>query len=568
MFCLLRAVLLALAWVDLNQAETIHGSVAFTRHGDRTPLVLEEPSARTSLTPLGARQLSSAGSFFRNRYLMPEGSSNASSANGFEIRGLSKNVIDNSQLYAIAAGEAYVSNSAHAFFQGLYPPTTSDTGGNNSVSLLANGSNVEAPLGGYQYPQIFTVSARDPSSIWIAGDANCPQYSISRARYYDTDAFVETHRATRPLYTGLDRGILDGVVPNVAVGYYNAYNIYDYVNYGYVHNITIRNNISETDFQQLRILADRHEYAINGNLTASGFQRGDMIRAIAGRTLATHVVALLTDNVQSRGTSEKLNLMFGSHEPFLAFFALTQLPQLNPNFYGLPDYGSSMVFELYSSGNTTSYPDSADLMVRFLFRNGTAANEDLQSYPLFGRGPSQVDMPWSDFLSSMGDLTVGQVGDWCNICGSPNTFCALYGRSGFRGNNGNGRSNDVVRGMRAPVAGIIGAATALGVVFLALAATMLFGGLRFRRSPHGHRSSLGGFKGSEKLASDADLTKHNAVAAEASKGHERVGSWELKDQRKDSVRGDGSAHPGQRIDDDDNISISGHTEPVKVHERV
>ena len=80
------------------------------------------------------------------------------------INGLSVNAIDNSQLYALSTDEEYESASALAFFQGLYPPggfpVIDDQG------TLANGSLEGFPLGGYQYPNIRTVSSLDFNYVW------------------------------------------------------------------------------------------------------------------------------------------------------------------------------------------------------------------------------------------------------------------------------------------------------------------------------------------------------------------------------------------------------------------
>ena len=93
------------------------------------------------------------------------------------------------------------------------------------------------------------------------------------------------------------------------------------------------------------------------------------------------------------------------------------------------------------------------------------------------------------------------------------------------------------RGLFGAAAGIAFAATS---VFLAgaLLAIMFFFGVRFHRvtpAKTSKKEGLGGFKGSQKLASDRDLTlpKGGAVVNGASidrpgMGHERTGSWELK----------------------------------------
>lgn len=92
--------------------------------------------------------------------------------------------------------------------------------------------------------------------------------------------------------------------------------------------------------------------------------------------MAAQAIQLLINNIETKGTASKLSIPFDSFEPMVAFAALAQLPQANTNFYGLPEYGSSMIFELFSSGSNSNltYPNINDLLVRFLFRNGTESN--------------------------------------------------------------------------------------------------------------------------------------------------------------------------------------------------
>jgi hypothetical protein len=153
-------------------------------------------------------------------------------------------------------------------------------------------------------------------------------------------------------------------------------------------------------YDDLRFFADQQQFAIHGNLSGN-----NQIQAMAGKTLAAKVLGQFQELVSSIGQTPRLSLLIGEHEPFMSLFALTELQFLNSHFFGLPAYGSSMVFELFSvSSNNSIFPtDEAELWVRFLFHNGTSfpANDSLQSFPLFGRGPSQTDMPWLDFQDMM-----------------------------------------------------------------------------------------------------------------------------------------------------------------------
>ncbi|KAI9821975.1 MAG: hypothetical protein M1827_002557 [Pycnora praestabilis] len=554
--------------------ETIYGAVIFTRYGERSPLILSEPNV---LTPVGAQQLYSAGTFFRNRYLTPPANANDGSVmTNSSVLGISTHNIDNSQIYAMSLVDEYITGSAQAFMQGLYPPVDMILTSDNH---LANGSIIDYPLSGYQYPQIQTVGDLDPNIVFIAGEVNCPQYTQSGDEYPNTPEFSAIQASSKALYSSLEPKILNGIIPDTAVGYDNAYDIFDYVNYQSSYNKTISESISSSDLATLRILADQHEWAINANLSASGNTPGDSIRAITGQTFAGSVLEILLNNIENNGDVDKLSLVFGSYEPFLAFFSLAQLPQVDSDFYGLPDYGSAMVFELFSTGingTSTTYPDSQDLKVRFLFRNGTDQNTELVSYPLFGRGRSETDMSLTDFINGMETIMLPDVGDWCNTCDSLSSFCAAYSNSTCSSDSSPNSGSK----MSPAVAGVVGAVATLGVIGLLVAAAMLLGGIRFHRSAAKRRSALGGFKGAEKLASDTDLARGSGTAV-ADKGSERVGSWELRDNGK--VSEERTEHMPERMPEhmsrpvssavsslkgDDEIGVDPWGEPVKIDDHV
>lgn len=550
--------------------ERVWSSVIFTRYGERTPLISPE---QTVLTPLGAQQLYSAGSAFRRRYIAPP--SDGFGANS-GIEGISKYAIDNTQVYVMSTIEEFVVASAQAFMQGLYPPLSASSNNTvlNSMSVLANGSNIDFPLGGYQYPQIYTASGLDPNLIWLGGNLNCPAYTDSHAQYVNSQEFNQTSSTNAGFYKRFEPLILPDELPYSNVGYQNAYNIFDYLNYGYSHNRTIRDSLSPSDLAKARVLADQKVYALNGNLTANGHRTGDRIRTIAGQTLAADIVGSLFKNIETGGTEGKIKMLFGSFEPFVAFAALARLPLINRNFYGLPDFGSSMVFEMFSidSNNTGTYPVTIDkLNVRFLFRNGTNSTSDLISYPLFGRGPSQTDMTLQDFLDGMEGIMLPSVGDWCDVCGSVSVFCSAYVNS--RGSGSSSRAHPS-NGLKPAVAGVIGAIVALVFAGLLLAVAMLLGGIRIHRLKTKRRSALGGFKGGEKLASDQDLAtgKNRFGATVSESGHNRVASWELNESH---MVGEADAGVSKRpaslrrsTSEDDIVRVNPFSEPVKANERV
>jgi hypothetical protein len=271
----------------------------------------------------------------------------------------------------------------------------------------------------------------------------------------------------------------------------------------------------------------------------------------------------------------------GDYQPLVSFFALMGLPVLDSNFYGLPEYGSAAVLELFSKTDASdglTYPSGDDLWIRFYFKNGTDPSEPYQAYPLFGLGPDQFELPWGTFLQSMERVMIGDIGVWCDQCGpqpldASRVFCSYWNTSNsLEGTfTGSGSSHNK---LNPAVSGVIGAVVALVVAGIVFGAIMLIGGLRFHRV-HSRKSDLGGFKGSQKLASDKDLTlpKGGAVVGATVEtpgspvpgGHERVGSWELKQNDLPNIA---ATHPARRPSfEEDEVDIA-NRKPVKPDERV
>ncbi len=144
--------------VTSQQLQTTWGATVFTLYGDRTPILT---NANPELTPLGASQLLNAGAMLRTRYLQGPGNNVTAS---WPIFGLSANTIDNSQIDLLSTDDAWVAAAAQAFLQGLYPPLGVDEV--NSASMMADGSLMQYPLNGYQYPDLGVISALDFNYIW------------------------------------------------------------------------------------------------------------------------------------------------------------------------------------------------------------------------------------------------------------------------------------------------------------------------------------------------------------------------------------------------------------------
>ncbi|KAL2409721.1 hypothetical protein ABEF92_006258 [Exophiala dermatitidis] len=544
----------------------------YTLHGDRTPLVL--PTS-PSLTPLGAEQLFAAGDSFRERYVAP------SESNSFTIRGISAYQLEDDQLTVLSTTDQFVAASAQAFLQGLYPPLQTDS---NSANTAQNDTTMVAPLRGYQYADIMTVSSNDFNSIWLRGSKSCPAYLASSSDYYETEAFETLQNSTEDFYRSIQPDFLDGILSDASVGYFNAYQIYDYLNYVSIHNTSASGLLAPEVLAKAKILADDLVFALNTDISPSGSSFDDYIRTIAGRTLAARITQAFSATINTQGASDKMTLVFGSYEPVVALAALAGLvvPQ-HSAFYNVPAPGASYVFELISmQGNDTdAYPEVSDLFVRFLYKNGTGSDSSLVPYPLFGLSPSQTLISFADFVAGLDRFSVSNVQDWCTACNSFSVFCPAFATT-----NGSldytGSGSPYGKRLSPVIGGVIGAVVTLAATALIYGAAMLFGGVRMHRVRDKRRSALGGFKGAEKLASDPDLSvaKGSAGAVVIASqgpagtgGHERTGSWEMKDQGKAveaqrQALGAGAPSPRSPSYEDDDMPIEPHAFPVQPRSHV
>lgn len=336
---------------------------------------------------------------------------------------------------------------------------------------------------------------------------------------------------TLGFYQGLWQKIFTAFDYNKA-NFDNAYELYEYAQYLWTHDENVRDHITATDLTLLRNYAalQQKDYA---NMTASG----DNIGAIAGRTLAAKVVSQLQESFNNEGSIDKLSVVFGSYEAFMSYFALADLVNVPGTavFDDLPNPGAAMMWELFSvTSDTSTYPAEDDMWVRFLYRNGTDAEAAFTEYPIFGNSYSQSSMRFTDFKAQMAGISIDSVSGWCQTCDSVNIFC-----EGLAANTGGSSSNYGAAGssqITPAIGGVIGAAVTVAVIGLALLAAMILGGIRIvRHDPVRRNSSLGGFKGAEKMASDTDL-----AVAKGGGRHERTGSWELRDGSK-AADGDNGA---------------------------
>jgi hypothetical protein len=328
------------------------------------------------------------------------------------------------------------------------------------------------------------VATNSPDTIWIKGSDGCPAITEASNSFQDSAEFSSRVASTRDFYRGFFP-VLESVYDYKSadnMSYAKAFDIFDLINVARIHNATsLARNVTDEELFQLRTLADSSEFGLNYNLTQPA-------RSIHAETFSGAILSQLNQTITSKGKL-KFSLLGGSYNTFLAFSGLANLTAVDTNFFGLPDYASTMAFELFSPDTVTSFPENPDsaLRVRFLFRNGTAGT--LSSFPLFGSGAESLS--WPDFVAQMQPRAITTVAKWCSACNSTADFCAVYedqvdASASSSSSSGGAMSNTV--------AGVVGAMVTLGVV--AVLGVVAFVLLRKRRVAPLGVTAAGGEKGS------------------------------------------------------------------------
>jgi len=168
----LLSALVAGSAAQSSTGQTVWASFAYIMHGERTPLMGSVRDIRM-LTPAGAQQMYAQGNAFRSRYVRApstELEKNETTITTREhIRNLYMTVDDYTQIDIITTDDPWVSTSAIAFMQALYPPTADETkhpkGGSDMAKDAATGKFTQYPLGGYEYPFIKTYGTLEEGSV-------------------------------------------------------------------------------------------------------------------------------------------------------------------------------------------------------------------------------------------------------------------------------------------------------------------------------------------------------------------------------------------------------------------
>ncbi|KAK3293326.1 histidine phosphatase superfamily [Chaetomium fimeti] len=295
----------------------------------------------------------------------------------------------NEHLHVESSTDRCSSASALAFMQGLYPPfphvsCDSDVPGHNWMS---NGSVLNYPMGGYQYPNIRTVAPdRDPDSIWTHGHDLCRKHEQSMLMFSDNSLAGSLHHGSRLFYGSLWDKVFCEAFPRSQANFYNAHELYDYAMYRWNHENS-RSAITSNDLKTLRHLAWQ-EQALRHGHSANNTQN-DLTSAIAGRTLASRVAALFAENIETRGERNKLNLAFTSHEPFLSFFALADLNTGTSShlFSQLPEPGATLTFELFSVDETVDSHEPEPSTISDNYNSDSSSNDTCSQSSSYGKTP-------------------------------------------------------------------------------------------------------------------------------------------------------------------------------------
>lgn len=317
-------------------------------------------------------------------------------------------------------------------------------------------------------------------------------YTEASANFHVSELYTRLQASTKDFYESFS-DILSGTLTRSEMGYTNAYPIFDYINVGMIHNDTIAKRVTPTELQQLRTLADSQEWALNGNISSV---KAPGVLPVSGRTLANKILTQLASIIDSGGKKNKFSLLIGSYDTFLSFFALSQLPNSDTNFFGLPDYASTVAFEVISYSDKPTFPkDGKDLYIRFLFRNGTDDANPLREYPIFGHSRTDAVMQWVDFRNEMAAISVSSTLQWCGICNATKSFCPVSSGTSTT----NAQEPQKTHKLSPIISGVVGATCALAFVGAVMVLVMIFFGVRFSRPRK--ETKEGGFKYGEKFES-------------------------------------------------------------------
>ena len=106
------------------------------------------------------------------------------------------------------------------FLQGLYPPVGEELG----TSTLANGTEITAPLNGYQLITVGEVDtgADSENNAWLQSATGCGQATVSSNAYFSSKAYNDLLASTGDFYSDLTP-VVSGSFNESQINFKNAY---------------------------------------------------------------------------------------------------------------------------------------------------------------------------------------------------------------------------------------------------------------------------------------------------------------------------------------------------------
>lgn len=370
----------------------VEGVIVITRNGDRIVYQQDPETYKggpSDTTPLGEVQSHALGSLLRETYLKPNSPS--------YVVGMSPDVVDTREVkvFAKAGGEGtVVFDSTIALLQGLFPPTLK-----NKIKL-ANGQDILAPLGGYQYVPVETVEPSNDRRLesWT----NCPKFTEHVKKVGASDEFKDVEKKAKPFFD-----LAKDYVFGRQLSLNNIWNIYDFVSTQYMYNQTYAYRLPPTIEPTARSLANWHEDKIFSD------EKMDGIGNIAGRTLLRTILASL-ERIAFNGDPLQLMIIDTTYQPFISLFHMTNSTTgsgVGKPIRGIPDFASALAIELRRGPP----PDMRDFL-RFKFRNGTG---DFETVHVLG---AKSDIPLTEFIYKTQNAQVINNKQWKEVCTGKSLF--------------------------------------------------------------------------------------------------------------------------------------------------
>jgi len=128
---------------------------------------------------------------------------------------------------------------------------------------------------------------------------------------------------------------------------------------------------------------------------------------IAGRKLLQSIITSL-ERITFDGDPLQFLVESTTYQPFISFFAQTEMAKSDPTLKGIPNYASALAIELRRG----SLPDNRDF-VRFKFKNGT--DDDFRTVHVFGH---KADIPLTEFIYRVENAAIGSNTEWMKACGA------------------------------------------------------------------------------------------------------------------------------------------------------